>query len=252
MKRVSISVLLVTFFFANAFSQVNVRDSILSFSAFNSSFAWQVPTGDLAKRFGAFGSVGGSYLRKQKSGLLWGVRGNFLFGGDVKQKDMLSNIMVNDGFVIGADGTLYEVKYLMRGIQFDAFIGKVFPIGGPNKNSGVYTTLGAGLLQHKIRIDTERNADVPPLTKQYVKGYDRLSNGLSINPAIGYLYLGNKRTINFFIQLEYTYAQTFNRRSFNYDTGTNDDTKRNDGALGLRFGWVLPIYKAQAHDFFYF
>jgi hypothetical protein len=65
MKRVSISVLLVTFFFSNAFSQVNVRDSVLAFSAFNSSFGWQLPSGDLAERFGAFGSVGGSYLRKQ-------------------------------------------------------------------------------------------------------------------------------------------------------------------------------------------
>jgi hypothetical protein len=89
MKRISISVLLVSFFSINAISQVNVRDSLLAFSAFNVSFGWQIPTGDLAKRFGAFGSVGGSYLRKQKSGLLWGVKGNFLFGDDVKQKNML-------------------------------------------------------------------------------------------------------------------------------------------------------------------
>ena len=233
-------------------SQVNVRDSLLSFSTVNVSFGWQLPHADLAKRFGDFGSVGLSYLRKQKSGLIWGVNGNFLFGGSVKEKDMLSNITVNDDFVIGADGTLYEVKFLMRGIQFDARIGKVFPIGGPNKNCGIYTTLGAGFMQHKIRIDTERNADVPPLTKEYVKGYDRLSNGWTINPAIGYLFLGNNRSINFFVQFEYTYAQTQNRRSFNYDSGITDRSIRHDGALGLRFGWVLPIYKAPSTDFFYY
>ena len=252
MKRIFLLFLVVQLFVSDAFSQVNVKDSLLSFSMVNVSFGWQLSQGDLSKRFGDFGSVGLSYLRKQKSGLIWGVNGNFLFGDQVKQKDMLSNILVNDGFVIGADGTLYEVKYLMRGIQFDARIGKVFPIGGPNKNCGIYTTLGAGFLQHKIRIDTERNADVPPLSKQYVKGYDQLSNGWSINPAIGYLYLGNNRSVNFFVQLEYLYSQTENRRSFNYNTGTHDGTKRNDGALGFRFGWVLPIYKATSTDFFYY
>jgi hypothetical protein len=237
---------------SSLFSQVNVKDSLLAFSTVNVSFAWQIPAEDLAKRFGDFGSIGLNYLRKQRSGLIWGVNGNFLFGGDVKQKDMLQNIITGDGFVIGADGTLYEAKYLMRGIQFDARIGKVFPIGGPNKNCGIYATLGAGFLQHKIRIDTERNANVPPLTKEYVKGYDRLSNGWTINPALGYLFLSNNRSINFFVQVEYLYGRTENRRSFNYDTGLHDGAIRKDGSLGFRFGWVLPIYKAPATDFFYY
>ncbi len=252
MKRISLVLFSILISSYSLYSQVNVKDSLLSFSTVNVSYAWQIPTADLAKRFGDFSSVGLAYLRKQRSGLIWGVNGNFLFGGIVKQKDMLSNIIVDDGFVIGADGTLYEAKYLMRGIQFDARIGKVFPIGGPNKNCGVYATLGMGFLQHKIRIDTERNANVPPLTKEYVKGYDQLSNGWSINPALGYLFLSNNRTINFFVQIEYLYARNENRRSFNYNTGLHDNTIRNDGSLGFRFGWVLPIYKAPSTDFFYY
>jgi len=235
-----------------ATAQLNVRDSLLSPSLVLASAGFHLPTQDLHKRFGPFASVGLAYLKKYKSGVLWGIDGQFMFGQSVKEQDMLKQVSTPDSFVIGGNGTLYDPHFFMRGFALSGKVGKLFPVIGPNKNSGIYTTLSVGLMQHKIRIDTERNANVPPLTKQYLKGYDRLSNGIAFTPAIGFLYLGSKRIINFFFQLEYCQAFTENRRSFNYDTGLHDPTLRNDGSLTIRAGWVLPLYRKPSDQFYYY
>ena len=231
-------------------AQVHVRDSVLAVSLVLPSAGLHLTTQDLNNRFGPYASIGLGFLRKQRSGFLWGADGLFLFGQKVKEQSMLKDISTPDSFVIGANGTLYDPKFYMRGFNISAKIGKLFPVIGPNKNSGIYTTLSVGLMQHKIRIDTERNANVPPLSKPYLKGYDRLSNGISFTPAVGFIYLGNKRIVNFFFQLEYCQAFTKNRRSWNYETELPDIILRKDGSVGIRAGWILPLYRKPPDQFY--
>jgi hypothetical protein len=104
-------------------------------------------------------------------------------------------------------------------------------------------------LQHKIRIDTRD--DVPLLDKEYVKGYGRLSNGLSLTQFVGYIYCGNKRLINFIAGFEFTQGFTENRRSYNFDTMSKDETKRFDMLSGIKVGWFFPIYRTAATQFYY-
>jgi hypothetical protein len=231
-------------------AQVSVRDSVLAVSMIMPSAGFYLPLQDLKQRFGPYASISLGFLRKTKSGWMWGLDGSFLFGQKVSEQSMLKNISTPDSFVIGANGTLYDPKFYMRGFNASAKIGKLFPVIGPNKNSGIYTTLSVGLMQHKIRIDTERNANVPPLAKPYLKGYDQLSNGISFTPAVGFIYLGNKRIVNFFFQLEYSQAFTKNRRSWNFDTAMPDDRLRNDGSIGIRAGWILPLYRKPPDQFY--
>ena len=233
-------------------SQVNVKDSLLRFTMVSAHLGINSPSLDLRDRFGMFASTGLDLNRKTKSGWIFGASGRFHFGERVRELDMLQHITVGDGFVIGSDGTLSDVRYHMRGFQGNIHIGKIFPIWGPNKNSGPFVLLGTGFLQHKIRFETDRGTDVPALSKDYKKGYDRMSNGWLISPALGYHYFGNNRMLNFFVQVEYTYAATAGRRSWDFNTEMPYNEKRKDAYMGIRVGWTLPIYKNAAADFFYF
>lgn len=110
---------------------------------------------------------------------------------------------------------------------------------------------GAGLLQHKIRIETIGNT-VPQLDKEYKKGYDRLSNGLSLHEMIGYYHFGNKHLINFYAGFEFIQAFTENRRSYNFDEMKKDETKRVDLLFGIRAGWMLPVYRRAPQKFYFY
>ncbi len=239
-------------FTANLNAQVNVRDSVLSFTMFQVNVGFNSPQNDLKTRFGNFATVGGQVSRKTKKGWMFGGSGNFVFGDNVKEISMIDAITVGDAFIISSDGTLSDIRYSMRGFTGQLHFGKLFPVWGPNKNCGIFTLISGGIIQHKIRFDLDRNANVPSLDKEYKKGYDRLSNGILISPSVGYQYLGNNRTVNFFFQIEYSYASTQNRRSYNFDTGMPDNRVRNDSFFTLKAGWTLPIYRKAPSDFYYF
>ena len=110
---------------------------------------------------------------------------------------------------------------------------------------------GIGFLQHKKRIEVTGNV-VPELTRDYRKGYDRLSNGPAITQFIGYHYLSNRRLINFFGGFEAIAALTKNRRGYNYDTMEYDNKQRFDLLYGIRFGWIIPLYKKKPKEFYFY
>ena len=105
-------------------------------------------------------------------------------------------------------------------------------------------------MQHKIKIETVGNT-VPFLNKEYRKGYDHLSNGLALHQFIGYQYMGNKKTINFFAGFDFFEGFTQNRRDFNFDEMKKDEMKRKDILLGIKAGWILPLYKQAPNSFYY-
>lgn len=111
-------------------------------------------------------------------------------------------------------------------------------------------TLGAGFLEHKIRIDVDKD-DVPELSGDYLKGYDRLTNGLALTEFIGYMHCGNNRLINFIFGFELTQAFTQNRRDFNFDQMKKDDNKRLDLLYGIKLGWFFPLYRHAATSYYY-
>ena len=143
---------------------------------------------------------------------------------------------------------MYAIRsYYDTGIK----AGKLIPVAGPNKNSGIIFNVGAGLLQHHIRIENKDN-NTPPVLGDYKKGYDKLTNGLSAREFIGYQFLDNKGLINFYVGFEFYQAWTMCRRDYNFDTMQRDDTKRNDYLMGIRAGWILPVYKKAPNSYYYY
>ena len=231
-------------------AQVSVRDSVFGFSAAAVTGGYSLPGGDLADRFGNNFSIGGKYIRKTKANWTWGFQGDFLFGDEVRETTILNGLVTSQGELITQDGTYGTALLYERGWKVETQLGKIFPVLGPNKNSGLVFMAGAGFLQHKIRIESQGDR-IPYLEGNYTKGYDRLTNGWYISEFIGYMNFGNRRRVNFFIGIEAVQAFTACRRSFNFDTRMADDKERNDMLLGLKFGWIIPLYKKIPNAYYF-
>ncbi len=234
----------------HASAQFNVRDSAISFFVIGGTFAYQIPGGDLSDRFGNDFNVGGTFQWKTNKNWIFGIDGNFIFGEDIKENTILDKISTSQGFIINEAGFYADVFLYERGFMFQGKAGKIFPVMGPNPNSGLMATLGVGLLQHKIRIEDKGNT-APQVSEEYKKGYDRLTNGLSLTEFIGYVNFGNHRLVNFQAGFEFTQAFTKSRRNYNFDTMMRDDKSRIDLLMGIRLAWIIPLYKQAPRAYYY-
>jgi len=247
MQRI-IFIFLSSLLFLSTNAQVNIKDSTVFAPLISASYSYQWPGGDLVNRFGSNSSIGAAFMIKTKSNWIFGIDGNFIFGNNVKEDGILDSISTEKGQIIDENGNNANIDFFERGFLASLKIGRLFSLFGPNKNTGVVIIGSVGLLQHKIRIE----GDAPPIQDDYKKGYDRLTNGLALSEFIGYLYLGNKRVLNFYAGFEFTQAWTRNRRSYNFDTMKKDETKRIDVLSGIRAGWIIPLYKRVPDEYYYY
>lgn len=236
----------------SGFSQVSIKDSTINATLIYATYSYQIPGGDLKDRFGNNSNIGGGALFKSKGNWLIGAEANYLFGEKIKNDgNVLGGIVTKEGYVIDANGTYTEVRMYERGFWAGGKLGKLFPIFGPNPNSGIALILGGGYLQHKIRIEDKNNA-APQLKKKYLKGYDRLTDGYGINGFLGYFYLGNRKILSFYGGIEYTIAWTKSVRGYNFDAMEYDTKNRIDKLTGIKIGWIIPLYQQAPAKFYYY
>ena len=247
--RIPIILLLILSFTSKA--QVNIKDSVVNIPILGFNYSMQFPGGDMVKRFGQNSRIGGEFLFKTKSNYIFGIDWNYIFGNKVKEQNMFDSITTNTGDLIGRDGFLADLNLFERGFLTSLKFGKMFSVLAPNPNSGIVAIGGVGLLQHKIRIE-DVNKALPQLDKDYRKGYDRLSNGLALSGFLGYIYLSNKRMINFYGGFEYVIGFTQSRRSWDFDKMKRDTEKRTDILYGFKLGWILPLYKKAPKEYYYY
>lgn len=212
--------------------------------------AVQIPQGDMAKRFGINANIGSGVLRKTNTNWLFGVDADFLFGNRIVEDSLVSNLATAQGYLLTQAGTYADIRFYERGVAAFFKFGKVFPISPKNNNSGIVGLLGIGALQHHIKI-IDRENSIRQLQGDYLKGYDRLSNGPAVSAYLGYLYLANNKLINFSAGVELLYARTKSRRSLNFDTQTSETKPQNDLLMGARFSWFLPLYRKGGETKYY-
>ncbi len=254
-KRILLLLLLFSTYCTIAKAQYVVKvkspkDSSLNMGMLTVFYTLQIPQADMAKRFGINSNIGGSYTYKTKSNYIVGVEGAFLFGNEIKENDILSNISTNRGVIIKPDGTVMEPRLFERAFNFHVKAGKLVPVFGRNKNSGFVATAGLGFFQHKIRIETPGNA-APQLNESYKKGYDRLSNGLSLHEFVGYMHINTRQRLNFYGGVDFMQAFTQSRRDFDFYTQRKDDLKRKDFLYGFKIGIIVPINRRAPKDFYF-
>jgi len=235
------------------FGQSNVKDTTLSIPMFYASWAWQVPGGDLADRYGNNSTLTGGFQWKTASNWIFGGDFNFIFGGDIKNEDqIMTNIKTVSGNIIDNAGSFAYYNLFERGFYVNGKVGKLIPVLSPNPNSGFIVTGGIGYLQHKIRIEVTNN-NVPQLNGDYKRGYDRLAAGFTTNEFVGYLFMSNSRLLNFYGGFEFCQAWTTPQRDVNFDTKLPDPVqKRFDILNGFRIGWIIPIFTREPEKFYYY
>jgi len=216
----------------------------------NFGYGPQVPGGDLKARFGMDWAVEFSADLMTDKNWIYGLQGQYLFGTTVKQ-DVLAGLRTDQGDIIGNNRTIAKVSLRQRGGYVGLRIGRLIAISDKNTRSGIRINLGAGILQHWIRIQEDPFSVVPQLTGEYQKGYDRLTNGLALHQFIGYQILGKNNGINFTGGFEFFEGFTKNRRSFDFDTQMQDTASRFDILSGFRLSFTLPFYIGNADEIFY-
>lgn len=251
MKNAFISFLLLILLpAAPAFSQLSVRDSTIATPMIYGTYSYQFPSGDLSKIFGSNSTIGGGFMFKTRSNWMIGVEGNFIFGGTVKIVDsILRKISTPDGFVIDANGQYADLTFGERGYSFFVKFGKLFPVLSPNPNSGITLLAGGGYMRDWIRFHNPDN-DAPQVHGDYAKGYDRLNSGFALTGTLGYLFMSNSRLLNMFLGFEFMQAWTSFRRDVNFDTGTKDTYNPSTQFYGIKFKWIIPLYKRMPNKYY--
>ncbi|MBL7951989.1 MAG: hypothetical protein JNM62_09740 [Flavobacteriales bacterium] len=219
-----------------------IKDSTIALVAVQADYAQQLPGGDMADRFGTNSNIGIGTFRKTRNNFTLGAEGSFLFGNNVVEPGVLRNVLNSAGQVVDTEGEMADVFLYQRGWTVFATAGRIFPVFGPNENSGLHVKLGGGFMRHKIRVQTQKNV-VPQLEDDYLQGYDRLAAGPAGMFYLGYQHFGNKGRINFHFGVELMVGATQALHPFNFDTEQYNEAHRLDLLTGLRAGWTLPIYR---------
>jgi hypothetical protein len=247
-KKIVISIGFMMLFFC-AFSQ-SEKDTSVAVPLVGLHLSGQLPGGDLANRFGEGMSVGLPILYKTQKGWLIGIEGTYFFGNKVKE-DPLKFLRNENGTITSSEGNAAKIRYNERGWMVHAVAGKILPLLQANKSSGVFVFIGAGYMQHRIKlIDVGRN--VPQIFGDLKKGYDRLTGGASFVQGFGYMFLAKNRLANIYCAIEVFEGFTKGMRGIQYDTNQSDAATRFELLYGFRLGWVLPIYKKAPKEFYYY
>jgi len=232
-------------------AQVNTRDTSIRIVSISAEWGAQAPLFDLADRFGYGGIAGVNFGVKTRSNWTIAASYQYIYGKRVAEDSILNGITTRSGYILSNEAQPVQVNLLQRGFSAGVQVGKVFPIVGPNPNSGLHFALGTGFLQHRILIQNDFT-NVPQLSDAYKKGYDRLSNGLFVSQSIGYQHFSNYTLVNYFIGVQFMQGFTENRRTVNYDTGLHDNQKRLDAMASLVLRWYIPLYRKKPKDFYFY
>ena len=216
----------------------------------NITYAGQLSGGDLADDFSNNLNIGGGIQYMTKNNWIFGVEANTMFGGNIK-KDVLANMRTVEGEIINGDQTFAIVFLEGRGFYGGLIGGKLINVVKKFPKSGIRLTASTGILQHKIRIE-DRTGSLTQLQGEYLKGYDRLTNGFMTYQFLGYQLLDPKKRLDFFVGVDFLQGYTQNRRSWNWDTRERDTRKRQDFQLGIKAGIIIPLYKKDKSEELFF
>lgn len=238
-------------FYSITFAQRDVSEAIgTPYVGIQYGMNWTA--GDLAERYGFTNAIGIHAGYKTKRNWIYGIDGNFHFGNKVRIEGLLDNLRDSRGQILNSSGQPSNVLFFNRGFNINVAVSKIIPVWSPNPNSGIMIQLGAGYLWHKLRIEAEKD-EVPQIQGEYRKGYDRLTIGVNTSQFIGYNFMANRGIFNFYAGFYAMQGFTKNQRDVFWDRPNEqvDKSLRIEHLIGLKVGWLIPIYKRQAKEFYF-
>ena len=206
------------------------------------AYTFQMPEGNMKENFGLNSSIGSRISFLSPNNWIFAINGEWIFSDEIKT-DVLALLRSPNGNLIERTGRMGLTQLGERGFHFSAQIGKLIPFKKGKRDHCLEIRLGAGYLQHWIRIRLlGYPEDLPQLNGDYLKGYDRMTSGPALSQYIGYRFLSKYKLINLFIGLDFIEGFTYNRRYWNFDTLQADTQLKFDILLGVRAGFCIPFY----------
>jgi hypothetical protein len=252
MNRILLFTLILNSFFFNALAQISHTDSSIFIPSLGANYAFHVVGGDMANTFGNHHAVGTDLTFKFKNQIILGLGFEYYFSDHVLNQDSyFQDIKNSKGYIIDGNGMYAEVFLYERGFNLQGFAGYQFHFWSPNPNSGPFIQVGFGFMQYHVRIENP-GFTAPQIKDNYLKMYDRLTNGSSISQFIGYRFLGNKNLTNFYLGIEFTQAFTQNRRSYNADFTDQNLKQQLDLLAAFKVGWIIPFYNKAPKAYYYY
>ena len=235
-------------------ANAQIKDTSINIWQCEVNYSYIFSLSDMRATYGKNPSTMGVGLSfKTKFNAIFGFEGSYLWGGYTENEgeSILQGLMTASGNIINQHGQYGSVLLTQSGFYVGAKVGYVFAFKKPNPNSGIVLNVGAGLLQHHIRIENRGN-NTPPVLGDYKKGYDGLRNGIATRGFIGYQYLSNKKLVNFYGGVEFYYAWTKSCRNYDFNLWGKDNTQYRDAMIGIRIGWILPVYRHNPDEYYYY
>ncbi len=248
MRKLSLLFCLLSF---HSFAQktTNIKDTVVNARIISVAYNYEIPAADMAKRFGNGSMLEGNFLFKFGKNWLIGATGSFLYSANIREDTILDALKTASGNFINNSGIYSSIVLNERGYVLQGKFGKIFPAFHSNPNSGIMAVVGAGFIQHKIKIQEIGN-DLPQFAGAYTKGYDRLTNGFCTSQFIGYAHFDPHKLWNFYTGIDVTEGFTKNRRDWNFDSHARDDSQRLDILIGFKVAWFLPLYGHSYQEFY--
>ena len=220
----------------------------------NGNADFDIPAADMAKRFGPSFRLGPALLYKTSNNWLLGLKCDFILGNVIRQDSLMINIhdkiSANTGNLyefINNSGERIGVPVYERGYAIGVEVGKIIPFSDRYPDNGLILMSTFGFLQHKLDI-YDKDKTVESLRGNYLKGYDRLTNGAFIEEYAGYVFFSNNRLINFTLGIDALFGFTKGRRDYLFDVMRPDAGNRLDILYGIRGGWFIPMFKRKSED----
>lgn len=233
-------------------AQVNVADSTTQGWLFHLTTSYHLKGGDFSSYLGPNFGIGGDLQYKLKSNWTISAGGRYQFADNLRDGNRIfGNLLTDNGELLALNGQYSFARFRERGWNAGVDVGYIFDRFGHNRNSGLYVSAGVGYNSHWIDIRNQEN-NTPQVQGEYLKGYDRRTEGVLTRQYVGYMFAGSQRRINFTIGFEFMQGFNRNLREFNYDTRMPDLDSKLDLYYGVRFSWFLPVYDQNAQKFYYY
>lgn len=206
----------------------------------------QMPTGNLAARFGPSNTVGLSVYHLSPAGWRFGAHYRFQTGAEVREPGLLNNLLDPNGYIVDNEGRIALVTPQQRGTLLLLSAGRIWRSHFLPQGSGLLAEIGIGYWEHKVHYQNRGNR-VTQLEDPHLQGYDRLTGGVAVNPRLGYVHDQPKGLVRFQVGMEMLFGRLQPSRSWNTDTQQADAGPRNDGTVGIFAAWILRL-KARSTD----
>ncbi|MCQ2285558.1 MAG: hypothetical protein MJZ76_01630 [Bacteroidales bacterium] len=241
--------------FAQHTKQLNkaLVDSATNIVWLEANFSYQFPVGDLANTFKSNLNIGTGFTYKTARNWTWSVDFNYMFGSKLscELKDVLGPMVNKNGDILDGYGMKATLGVEGRYWNLGAGFGKIFSVSKKMKNSGIWINAQFGYLSHKIHF-TDNDHLIDQLDGDYKKGYDRRSGGFYMTQFIGYIHLGKLRVASFYGGIEIYEMWTVPTRSWNFVTGATSSEKKFSALLGVKVGWIIPLYEQKRTETYYY